>query len=64
MCELCYDLEGEERWLCSKCRHTEASVCRNCPAKQRDEGGRQARADAPRCDPEEFNRKKVKVFRY
>ena len=54
MCELCFRLEGQERWLCSKCRHTEASVCRNCPAKQRAEGGRQPRADKPRCDPKEF----------
>ena len=64
MCELCFDLENEERWLCSQCRHTEADVCRNCPAKQRAEGGRQPRDDEPRCAPEEFQKKREKIFRY
>ena len=60
-CELCFQLEDVERWLCSMCRHTEASVCRNCPAKQRAEGGRQPRADEPRCDPQEYNNKRWKM---
>ena len=64
MCEICYDLDGEERWLCSMCRHTEASVCRNCPAKQRAEGGRQPRADEPRCDPQEYNKKRWKIYNF
>ena len=64
MCQLCFELEKEERWLCSKCRHTEASVCRNCPAKQRAEGGRKPRADLPRCDSEEFKKKRWKMYKY
>ena len=64
MCELCFELENEERWLCSKCRNTEASVCRLCPAKQRAEGGRQPRADEPRCDPEEYKNKRWKIYKY
>ena len=64
MCELCFRLEGQERWLCSKCRHTDASVCRNCPAKQRAEGGRQPRADKPRCDPKEFEKKRLTMYHY
>ena len=46
------------------CRHTEASVCRNCPAKQRAEDGRQLRADEPRCDPQEYNNKRRKIYNF
>jgi len=45
------------------CRHTEASVCRNCPAKQRAEGGRQPRAHEPRCDPQDYI-KRWKIFNF
>ena len=61
---LANEQEDEERWLCSKYRHTEAPVCRNCPAKQRAEGGRQPRADKPRCDPKEFKKKRLKMYHY
>ena len=64
MCDLCWEMEGEQRWLCSKCCHTDVSVCRNCPAKQRSEGGRQSRADLPGCDPEEYEKKRWKVYKY
>ena len=62
MCEMCYKLEKVERWLCERCCRTDVSVCRNCPARQRAQGGRQARADQPACTPEEVENKKWKIF--